>query len=337
MDLRLAGTLLGLLATVLAACERAEPFQARFAVRGRWPGERALVHRIESADGPLAPAEFRGAIEAALTQWQATGCVTFRAARDGEEPALLFAWRRGVHRECVPFGADPGVAHAGPPGPGTFVHFDADRTWDAAALERAALHEVGHVLGLDHSPDEEAVMYAVPSPARAQLGRSDLAGIHSLYGGGASASGDLVVTGVSAELVLHAVAPPALTDWTLFDTDGDGDEEIVVWRTDADGSGALWTYHFARGALLERTLGPLYGVAAPGCELELVRPATGERLLVLTSPGGTTQLRAFDGEGLPGIWTGDPAVVPGASGAAHAAHEGDLDGDGRTETVRRRE
>jgi hypothetical protein len=121
------------------------------------------------------------------------------------------------------------------------------------------------VLGLDHGPDEGAVMYPEPSPLRAQLAPSDLAGIHSLYGGGASASGDLVIRGGEAESVLRAVAPPELTEWTLVDTDSDGDAEIVVWRTDDAGCGALWSHHFSPGPRLERSVGPIYGaMAAPG-------------------------------------------------------------------------
>src|SRR5262249_46545974 len=156
----------------------------RFAVRGRWPGERALAYRIEPAGGPLAPDAFRAAIEGALAKWSATGFVSFHGARADETPDVTLAWRRGAHDSCPAFGVDPSVAHSGPVAPGTFVHFDAERDWSASglSLEQAALHELGHVLGLDHSPDETAVMYPEPSRERDQLGRSDLAGLRALYG-----------------------------------------------------------------------------------------------------------------------------------------------------------
>ena len=170
----LALALLGLVP--LAGCG-AEPFQARFAVRGRWQGPRDVAVRIDTDGGALTPRAFRSSVRQALEAWQATGCVSFHQARADEPGELVFAWARGDHGACVPFGSDPSVAHAGPPGPGTFVHFDAERAWDRAALQRAALHEIGHVLGLEHSDDEEAVMHPEPSLGRARIADSDRAGI----------------------------------------------------------------------------------------------------------------------------------------------------------------
>jgi len=273
---------------LVAAC-REQPARACFAVRGRWEGERAIAYRLDPAGGALRPAEFARSIRSALDEWAATGCATFRSARENETPALTFSWAGDAHGDCVPFGADPSVAHAGPVGPGTFVHFDSERAWTSSTLRQAALHEIGHVLGLDHSPDETAVMYPEPSPARAHLAPSDLAGIHSLYGGGESAPGDLVVRGATGEVVLHAVAPVTSVDWAVLDTDEDGDAEIVTWRTDAAGHGAEMRYHFGPGPVLARACGPAYGQPTPR--------------------------------------SGSPASSAGA----------DLDGDGRPESISRRE
>lgn len=308
---------------------------ARFAVRGRWDGPREITYRIEPDQSPLAPAVFARAVRAALAEWESTGCFAFREADVADEPPLIFAWRTGAHEDCPAFGADPGVAHAGPVGPWTFVHFDAEREWSAPSLRRAALHEIGHVLGLDHAPDEAAVMYPEPGPERARLAPSDRAGIHSLYGGGADAPGDLVVTSGEVRLVLRSVAPAEVTDWTLFDTDGDGDDEVVVWRTDAAGRGALWSYHFARGPLLARTIGPLYGATAPGSEVELVRLPDGARLIVLEREGSAPQARRFDARGLLDLFEGELPPNPAPPRARVDAPEGDLDGDGERERVRR--
>ncbi|NOT30445.1 MAG: matrixin family metalloprotease [Planctomycetes bacterium] len=256
-----AAVLVGL--ALLTACGGEQPWQARFAVRGRWAGEREIAFRIETDGGALAAEAFRQAVRDALADWQATGCARFHEARVGEEHELVFAWAAEEHGACVPFGTDPSIAHAGPVGPGTFVHFDAEREWDGAGLRRAALHEVGHVLGLDHSPDECALMYPEPAEARSRLADSDLAAIHSLYGGGERSAADLSITRASGEhvLALHSVAPRGLTRWSAADTDGDGDAELLVWRTDRPGHAALWTYHFGPGPALERAVGPRYGAA----------------------------------------------------------------------------
>jgi hypothetical protein len=282
-----SGLCLALVALALVAC--AEPERARFALRGRWPGERDIAYRIDAAGGPLAPAEFRAALGAALAQWEATGCVRFREGP--EAPELVLRWETEAHADGVAFGLDPGVAHAGPVGPGTFVCFDPARDWGATlSLRQAALHELGHVLGLDHSPDETAVMYPEPGVERARLGASDRAALHSLYGGGTPARGDLVVRAADGgELVLHAVAPAGEAEWSLLDADGDGDDEILVWAPEEHGE--LWIHDFAPGPVLARTRGPIHGA------LEL----------------GQRAPNALADEG-----------------------EGDLDGDGTRERVRRR-
>ena len=82
------------------------------------------------------------------------------------------------------------VGHTFPP-PVGIVHFDNDETWvlgngtqnDINILE-VMTHEFGHVLGLDHSPINEAVMapfYKGYEPYFA-LDIDDVRGIQSVYG-----------------------------------------------------------------------------------------------------------------------------------------------------------
>jgi hypothetical protein len=338
--MRPGAALVGL--ALAAACAKGErqPFQARFAVRGRWPGDRSIAVRIEPDGGPLAPAEFRIAIERALAPWQSTGCVVFHPAAQGESPGITFAWRRGAHDACQAFGTDTSIAHTGPVGPDTFVHFDAAREWNerGESLERTALHEIGHALGLDHSDDETALMFVDPSHARAQLAASDLAGLRSLYGGPCDGRGDLSIRSApdaAPSVVLHDVAPRELCAWDVFDTDGDGDEEILVWRTDRAGSGALRIFHFAAGPALERSVGPLYGVVALGAVAKPVVDADGRRLFVTTLPDGRVLAHVFDEHGgLASVEPGDPALLSsGAREPASNTCEADLDGDGNIESI----
>ena len=101
------------------------------------------------------------------------------------------------------------IAHAGPPAPPSFVHFDRDRTWQERdgsghSLVHAAAHELGHVLGLGHSTVETALMHPVPGSRAPELALDDVAALCSLYGGGEDAPGDVtIVTGASG-----ASSPP---------------------------------------------------------------------------------------------------------------------------------
>lgn len=272
MQKRFRTALFLLVAPALAACGHSsagiaapEPFHATYTVRGRWPDGREISYRIDSGGGPVHADNFHAAVETALATWESTGWVRFRAAISGEEPDVVLAWRRGPHAQSTAFGTDPCVAHAGPVGHGTYVHFDADRDWSRwFALRQAALHEVGHVLGLDHTDDPESVMNPDPVNRRAWLGRTDHAAIQALYARDLEPrDGDLVVQDALQEtrLVLPMVAPGSLTAWTLADIDDDGDDELLVYRTDAAREGDTWVFQFAAGPVLERVEGPLRDLA----------------------------------------------------------------------------
>ncbi len=72
------------------------------------------------------------------------------------------------------------------------VIFDADENWvlfepqyqDDISLLGVATHEFGHAIGLLHSNDTSALMYAQYSPYNLQPGADDVAGVQRLYGAG---------------------------------------------------------------------------------------------------------------------------------------------------------
>ncbi len=348
--LRAGGLLL-----VALACGQGEPGpRFSFTVRGRWPDPTALTYAIEAERGPVDAATFVEAVERALDAWSKTGVVLFVEESAGAD--VVFGWRTDTHDACQPFGRDESAAHAGPTLSPTFVHFDADRTWggaDGFSLFQVALHETGHVLGLGHSADERAVMYSVPSADRARLGESDRAGLHSLYGGGRARPGDVRVLagdGDAHELaILRGVAPPETTELAVFDTDGDGADELLVWRTDARGDGALTIFRFDEGPRLARTTGPLLSSVPPGTQGVLLEGRSGERLLLGIRPDGRFSARRFDDGGRLAAWTpsgpfelteglsdldGD-GVLDGTPEPPALPTAGDLDGDGRIERVSR--
>lgn len=361
-DSELPGALLalGIVAVALAGCgPQGEPSQpngkqpavpaagaiaSHFAVRGRWPDPHALTYRIEDRGAPLAAEEWRKQVVRACATWTATGLVTLTAAPEGGKASVTLGWRRGHHGACEPFSKDSAVAHSGPVKPGTFVHFDAGRKWvgdaahdrDGYSVYGTALHELGHVLGLGHSSADDAIMRTGVIRS-APLAPSDLFGLQSLYGGGKDAAGDLRITSRNGTVAatLRGVAPAALSGFAVFDADGNGSDDILVWRTDRPGNGRLMIYHFGAGALLQRTAGPFYGVIGGGAKVTWLRTDAGDRLLVMTYDNGKQSVRRFDEFGALQAYAA--ALVPAdelaAALAAGNRTEGDLDGDGQSETV----
>jgi predicted Zn-dependent protease len=71
-------------------------------------------------------------------------------------------------------------------------HFDADENWsenpgpNQMDLESVAVHEIGHLLGLDHNddPNADAIMSSrIPSGiAKRHLRADDIQGVRALYG-----------------------------------------------------------------------------------------------------------------------------------------------------------
>ncbi|MCK5942885.1 MAG: matrixin family metalloprotease, partial [Planctomycetes bacterium] len=331
---------------LLAACGEGAPTApavdaaaTHFTVRGRWPDATRITWRAESGGAPIAEQEWQDAVARACDTWSATGAVRFVPAAPSERADVTLGWRRGHHGACEPFGTAKTVAHSGPVRAGTFVHFDADRDWVADAPDdrdgypvyATALHELGHVLGLGHSAADDAVM-KTGEIRRRPLSASDLHGLHSLYGGGRDRPGDLRVVddrGV-VRCTLRGVAPAGRCGTACFDIDGDGAQEVVVWRTDQAGNGAVMAYHFATGCALTRTTGPYYGMAsyAEGARNGVVRSEAGDRLFVTRFPNGRVVARRFDQHGLL-----QPFTAVGVTGPLAAPQRGDLDGDGRSESI----
>ncbi len=328
-------------------CSRASPAPAAsdpvaaagwppFAARGRWPAPRHLTFAVATTDLPVAAAVFERAVARAMATWQATGIVGFVAATSAADADVTVACRLGNHGACEPFGSTTAIAHSGPVVHGTFVHLDAARPWDEDRLFRTALHELGHVLGLDHSVRADAVM-ANGDPVPDHLGQPDLDGLHSLYGGGgAVGAADLAIVAADGTVatVLRGILGPN-TAHAAFDVDGDGAEDLVVWRTDAAGNGAMCVYHFTAGPQLATTSGPFLGVVLPGMTVAFARTAHGERLLLATRANGRMTVLAFDPHGVP---LPQAAALPDldlqqlARTRAPASSSADFDGDGRRET-----
>ena len=335
------------LAVALASCgDGAAPTAApaatpTFSVRGRWDDPRQLRYRIDDSGSPVAAARFVAAVQAAAAAWNQTGLVHLARAED-DPAALTLCWRRGHHGACEPFGPSTAIAHSGPVRAGSFIHFDAGHDWGAGEggegdlVFSTALHELGHLLGLGHSADPGAVMNVRPDRPQ-RIAPADLDGLRSLYAQPAPPGpDDVALLDREGALVrtLHGIAPAGRSAAALFDTTGDGRAELLVWRTDPQGHGALMAYAFGPGAQLVESRGPMLGATAKGAKVTLRRTATGDRLLCNEFPGGILKTQRFDDDGLLVAWTGAPADAEQA--ACVEVGDGDVDGDGSPEQLLRR-
>ncbi len=161
----------------------------------RWPAPE-LTWAFGPASTDLAPPAARAAVDRAFRTWQAAVPVTLRPAGAGEPPDVSVEWRPAADPDHRMVGGV--VAHADFPGACALItdtlpkplHFDDSETrWVDGAVpgrvdvETVALHEIGHLLGLRHSPVRAAVMFPnVPVGRTARvLHPDDLTAAGALY------------------------------------------------------------------------------------------------------------------------------------------------------------
>ncbi|HEX2295965.1 MAG TPA: matrixin family metalloprotease [Actinomycetota bacterium] len=167
---------------------------AFFVAQGsRWPGNN-ISYRFENSTADLSVNDQRNAVRGAFQRWAAVTPLNFSESTSGGD--MLISWQVGDHGDGSNNafdGAGGVLAHCyyPPPGGGTRAgdcHFDDAETWTINTpptgidLPTVALHELGHGLGLAHSNEPSAVMYAYYGGPRRELTQDDIAGIQSIYG-----------------------------------------------------------------------------------------------------------------------------------------------------------
>ena len=175
-------------------------------------------------------------IRQAFALWAAQAPLIFTETSDETQANILVGWASGDHGDGDPFdGPGDVLAHASFPNPyddrQVFLHFDNDERWVNSVsrnvdLLTVAAHEIGHTLGLAHSDDPGALMFASYDGPRRSLGADDIAGIQALYGVASDA--------LPPPDVPENEAPP---DSRGQDTDQDGladQDEILITGTDPD-------------------------------------------------------------------------------------------------------
>ncbi len=166
-------------------------------VGAKWE-RQALAYQILNATPDLPEHRQREIIREAFDRWAAVCALEFAETQGNGVSDLSVAFHQSSHGDGYPFddaGGPDGntLAHAffPPPQGGPWagsLHFDEFEAWKdepggaGTRLYNVALHEIGHLLGLAHSQDQNAIMYAYYAEDRNDLRADDIAGVQSLYG-----------------------------------------------------------------------------------------------------------------------------------------------------------
>ncbi|XP_028273664.1 stromelysin-3-like [Parambassis ranga] len=162
----------------------------RFALfGGRWE-KTDLTYKIMRFPWQMSESKVRRVLREAFSVWSDVTPLRFTEVTS-EKADIIIDFNRYWHGDTLPFDGPGGIlAHAFFPRTHREgeVHFDYDEHWTVGNdvgtdLLQVAAHEFGHVLGLQHSLEPDAVMcpfYSDLYPL--QLSEDDKRGIQYLYG-----------------------------------------------------------------------------------------------------------------------------------------------------------
>ncbi|XP_010273361.1 PREDICTED: metalloendoproteinase 1-like [Nelumbo nucifera] len=152
------------------------------------PRSGHLLRCISNAGSPTSQMHPLCYVE--LGKWAAVTNFTFEETQDLSSADIRISFFKGDHDNGSPFDGLGGVlAHAFAPNDGR-VHFDLEERWtngiraDWIDPASVAVHKIGHLLGLGHNSEHDAVMfpYIDVGTQKVNLHPYDIEGIQSHYG-----------------------------------------------------------------------------------------------------------------------------------------------------------
>ena len=177
---------------LLAASSGSAKETGSYSLRGCSYAKLSITHLFLNGTPDIIGEAERDAIRRAFETWRGVLCGMSFPEKPFGATDLKSGWFAGDHGDGSSFDG-PGnvIAHAffPPPCGGTHagsMHFDEAEPWDLTGnsgfdLETVALHEIGHLMGLGHSSDPDAIMYPTYTGARRALGQDDIDGVRRLY------------------------------------------------------------------------------------------------------------------------------------------------------------
>ena len=183
-----------------------------------------MKYYIYNSSSHLTTTERENAIRSAFALWGDKSTLSFIQVYNPNQADIKIKWEKGNHGDGYPFDGNTGIlAHAfyPPPAGGNYaghLHFDDDENWSINGsgidLITVAAHEIGHLLGIEHSNVPSALMYPYYTGIKRQLDNDDCLAVWDLYGYPFSISGPTSVCN-QATYTVENLPPGAIVEWSV--------------------------------------------------------------------------------------------------------------------------